>query len=62
VDLPQNNKNIMVRQRNEHGNHEKNQNGERDHYYCKKRKLQYLGHVMRGEKYHLLQLIMQGKI
>lgn len=28
----------------------------------KKRKLQYLGHVMRGEKYHLLQLILQGKI
>lgn len=28
----------------------------------KKRKLQYLGHVMRGEKYQLLQLIVQGKI
>lgn len=28
----------------------------------KKRKLQYLGHVMRGDKYQLLQLIIQGKI
>lgn len=28
----------------------------------KKRKLQYLGHIMRGPKYALLQLIMQGKI
>lgn len=28
----------------------------------KKRKLQYLGHIMRGEKYQLLQIIMQGKI
>lgn len=26
------------------------------------RKLQYLGHVMRGDKYQLLQVIMQGKI
>ena len=26
------------------------------------RKLQYLGHVMRGEKYHLLQLVIQGKL
>jgi len=28
----------------------------------KKRKLQYLGHVMRGNKYQLLQLIVHGKI
>ena len=28
----------------------------------KKHKLQYLGHVMRGDKYQLLQLIIQGKI
>lgn len=28
----------------------------------KKRKLQYLGHIMRNEKYALLQLILQGKI
>ena len=28
----------------------------------KSRKLQYFGHVMRGEKYRLLQNIMQGKI
>lgn len=28
----------------------------------KKRKLQYLGHIMRGQKYTLLQLIVQGKI
>lgn len=28
----------------------------------KKRKLSYFGHIMRGEKYALLQLIMQGKI
>lgn len=28
----------------------------------KKRKLQYLGHIMRGPKYALLQLIVQGKI
>jgi hypothetical protein len=28
----------------------------------KRRKLEYLGHVMRGQKYALLQLIMQGKI
>lgn len=28
----------------------------------KARKLQYFGHVMRGEKYELLQLILQGKI
>ena len=26
------------------------------------RKLQYLGHIMRGERYHLLQEILQGKI
>jgi hypothetical protein len=26
------------------------------------RKVSYLGHVMRGEKYHLLQLILEGKI
>lgn len=28
----------------------------------KKRKLEYLGHIMRGSKYTLLRLIMQGKI
>ena len=28
----------------------------------KRRKLQYLGHIMRGQKYTLLQLIVQGKI
>jgi hypothetical protein len=28
----------------------------------KTRKLQYFGHIMRGEKYRLLQLIIQGKI
>lgn len=28
----------------------------------KKRKLQYFGHIMRSDKYDLLQLIMQGKI
>lgn len=28
----------------------------------KKRKLEYLGHVMRGQKYALLQLIIQGRI
>ena len=28
----------------------------------KERKLQYLGHVMRGDKYRLLQLIIQGKV
>ena len=28
----------------------------------KRRKLEYFGHVMRNEKYHLLQLILQGKI
>uniref|UniRef100_A0A2A4JBK9 Reverse transcriptase domain-containing protein n=1 Tax=Heliothis virescens TaxID=7102 RepID=A0A2A4JBK9_HELVI len=28
----------------------------------KRRKLQYLGHIMRNDKYILLQLIMQGKI
>ncbi|KAH1023806.1 hypothetical protein HUJ05_003406 [Dendroctonus ponderosae] len=28
----------------------------------KKRKLEYLGHVMRGEKYRLLQNIVHGKI
>lgn len=28
----------------------------------KERKLQYLGHIMRGEKYNILRLIMQGKI
>lgn len=26
------------------------------------RKIAYLGHILRGEKYHLLQLIMKGKI
>ena len=31
-------------------------------FTIKKRKLQYLGHVMRGDKYQLLQLIIQGKI
>jgi len=28
----------------------------------KKRKLQYFGHIMRGDKYQFLQLIIQGKI
>ena len=28
----------------------------------KKRKLRYLGHIMRGQKYTLLQLIVQAKI
>lgn len=28
----------------------------------KRRKLLYMGHVMRGEKYQLLQVIMQGKV
>jgi len=28
----------------------------------KKGKLQYLGHVMRGQRYEILQLIIQGKI
>ena len=28
----------------------------------KKRKIEYLGHIMRNEKYDLLQLIIQGKI
>ncbi|CAG9836759.1 unnamed protein product [Diabrotica balteata] len=28
----------------------------------KRRKLEYLGHVMKGKKYALLQLIIQGKI
>ena len=28
----------------------------------KRRKLEYFGHIMRNEKYHLLQLILQGKI
>lgn len=27
----------------------------------KKRKLQYLGHVIKGDEYELLQLIIQGK-
>lgn len=31
-------------------------------YLVKRRKLEYLGHVMRNEKYGLLQLIIQGKI
>lgn len=30
--------------------------------YVKRRKLEYFGHIMRNEKYHLLQLILQGKI
>ena len=28
----------------------------------KARKLQYLGHIMRGQRYEMLRLIMQGKI
>ena len=28
----------------------------------KKRKLEYLGHIMRGEKYRLLRLILEGKV
>lgn len=28
----------------------------------KERKLQYLGHIMRGERYEILRLIMEGKI
>ncbi|VEN38199.1 unnamed protein product [Callosobruchus maculatus] len=28
----------------------------------KKRKLEYLGHIMRGKKYELLQLIVEGKV
>ena len=28
----------------------------------KQRKLAYFGHIMRNEKYHILQLIMQGKV
>lgn len=31
-------------------------------YTIKKRKLEYLGHIMRNKKYELLQLIIQGKI
>lgn len=31
-------------------------------FTIKKRKLEYFGHVMRGEKYRILQNIMQGKI
>jgi len=27
-----------------------------------KRKVQYLGHVMRGQRYEILQLIIQGKM
>lgn len=28
----------------------------------KKRKIAYLGHIIRGERYHFLRLILQGKI
>jgi hypothetical protein len=28
----------------------------------KKRKLEYFGHIMRHDKYRILQLVMQGKI
>lgn len=28
----------------------------------KERKMQYLGHVLRGERYELLRLIMEGKV
>ena len=28
----------------------------------KERKTQYLGHIMRGQRYQILQLIIQGKI
>lgn len=28
----------------------------------KERKIQYLGHVMRGEKYELLRIVLEGKI
>jgi Reverse transcriptase (RNA-dependent DNA polymerase) len=31
-------------------------------FSIKKRKLEYLGHITRGEKYRLLQLIIEGKI
>jgi hypothetical protein len=31
-------------------------------FTIKKRKLQYLGHITRGERYELLRIIMQGKI
>ncbi|CAG9828977.1 unnamed protein product, partial [Diabrotica balteata] len=31
-------------------------------FTIQKRKLQYLGHITRGERYELLQIIMQGKI
>ena len=31
-------------------------------YEIKRRKLDYFGHVMRNEKYRLLQLVMEGKI
>ena len=31
-------------------------------YDVKRRQLEYFGHVMRNEKYRLLQLIIQGKI
>jgi len=27
-----------------------------------KRKMQYLGHIMRGEKYEFLRLVVEGKI
>ena len=31
-------------------------------YEIKRRKLDYFGHVIRNEKYRLLQLVMEGKI
>ena len=31
-------------------------------YNLKRRRLQYFGHVLRKEKYRLLQLVMEGKI
>lgn len=31
-------------------------------FTVKKRKLEYLGHIMRHDKYRLLQLIVQGKV
>lgn len=31
-------------------------------YTIKKRKIQYIGHIMRGDKYEILRLIIEGKI
>lgn len=60
--LPKDVANIMDKTCYKCGGSEKNGKRCRDTTGSEKRKLQYLGHIMRGPRYKTLQLIVQGKI